>query len=179
MDWKNRIQSIGRSARRQALRLYRKAVGEKATPEFIARGWAIGVFFGCLIPFGFQLLLSIPAALWLRGSKTGAVLGTFITNHFTIFVIYPVQCFIGLRCLGDARSYRAIETALAEVFRNRDWQALSSLGAELIAAFFIGGALFALVLTPLTYYGMRLLVIRHRERLARRAARIAARQARA
>ena len=69
---------------------YKKIVGEDASPEFIARGWAIGMFYGCLIPFGLQLILSIPTAFFLKGSKVGATLGTFITNHFTVFVIYAV-----------------------------------------------------------------------------------------
>ena len=57
-----------------------KIVREKASPEYIARGWAIGMFFGCLIPFGFQLICSIPAAFILKGSKIGATLGTLLTN---------------------------------------------------------------------------------------------------
>ena len=70
--------------RKKLISLYSKIVREKASPEYIARGWAIGMFYGCMIPFGLQLICSIPTALVLRGSKIGAVLGTFITNHFTI-----------------------------------------------------------------------------------------------
>ena len=73
--------------RRQWQRLREKILGEKATPEFIARGWAIGMFYGCAIPFGFQLILSIPTAILLKGSKIGATIATFVTNHFTIFII--------------------------------------------------------------------------------------------
>ena len=63
-DWKHLI-------RRRARHIYRRTVREKASPEFIAKGWAIGMFYGCLAPFGLQICLSIPMALWLRGSKTG------------------------------------------------------------------------------------------------------------
>ena len=65
--------------RRQWQRLREKILGEKATPEFIARGWAIGMFYGCAIPFGFQLILSIPTAILLKGSKIGATIATFVT----------------------------------------------------------------------------------------------------
>ena len=75
--------------RRHWRRLLVRILREKAPPAFIARGWAIGMFYGCTIPFGFQLILSIPTAVILKGSKVGATVGTFITNHFTIFVIYP------------------------------------------------------------------------------------------
>ena len=97
---------------------------EKAAPEFIAKGWAIGVFYGCTIPFGFQLVLSIPTALILKGSKIGASVGTFITNHFTIFIIYPVQCWIGNRLLGGDLSYGGITQALKDVLAERSWEAL-------------------------------------------------------
>ena len=61
--------SIKSTIRRWWLKLYTKMVGEKATPEYIARGWAIGMFYGCMIPFGFQLMLSIPTSFALKGSK--------------------------------------------------------------------------------------------------------------
>ena len=67
--------------RRQWQRLREKILGEKASPEFIARGWAIGMFYGCAIPFGFQLILSIPTAILLKGSKIGATVATFVTRR--------------------------------------------------------------------------------------------------
>ena len=73
--------------KRKLILLYLKIVREKASPEYIARGWAIGMFYGCLIPFGFQLICSIPTAFLLKGSKIGASVGTLITNHFSVFII--------------------------------------------------------------------------------------------
>jgi len=78
---------------RKWIALYSRIIHEKATPEYIARGWAVGMFFGCLAPFGMQLILSVPTAFLLKGSKIGATIGTLLTNHFTIFLIYPVQCY--------------------------------------------------------------------------------------
>jgi uncharacterized protein (DUF2062 family) len=51
---------LGVTIRRWWKKIYAKMVSEKATPEYIARGWAIGMFYGCFIPFGAQLILSIP-----------------------------------------------------------------------------------------------------------------------
>ena len=154
---------------RQWQRLREKIVREQATPEFIARGWAIGMFYGCAIPFGFQLVLSIPTAIILKGSKIGATVGTFVTNHFSIFVVYPVQCWIGNRLLGGDLSYGAIRHALRGLVKEQSWDALVRIGGELAAAFFAGGLLFAAIFTPLTYLGVRALVRGHR---ARRAARL-------
>ena len=114
--------------RRQWQRLREKILGEKASPEFIARGWAIGMFYGCAIPFGFQLILSIPTAILLKGSKIGATVATFVTNHFTIFIIYPVQCWVGNRLLGGGFSYGAISHALRDVVKDQSWDSVLQLG---------------------------------------------------
>ena len=155
---------LGKYLKHKYLVLCAKMVREKASPDFIARGWAIGMFFGCAIPFGFQLILSIPAAFLLKGSKIGAVVGTLITNHFSIFVIYPVQCVVGNRLIGGRLSYSAVNAAMRELISKQSYKALLALGGELAASFFVGGALLALVMTPLTYFGVRSLVIRRRAR---------------
>ena len=152
--------------RRQWQRLREKILGEKASPEFIARGWAIGMFYGCAIPFGFQLILSIPTAILLKGSKIGATVATFVTNHFTIFIIYPVQCWIGNRLLGGGFSYGAISHALRDVVKEQSWDSLARIGGDLVAAFFVGGLLFAVIFTPVTYFAVRTFVRRNRARKA-------------
>jgi len=142
--------------------LYAKVVKEKATPEYIARGWAIGMFFGCLVPFGLQLICSIPTAFLLKGSKIGATLGTLLTNHFTIFIIYPVQCYVGDKLTGGNISYAEIKDAFKDVLNEQSYSALLGIGWELVLAFFVGGALLTVVMTPLTYWFVRNLVIRYR-----------------
>lgn len=143
--------------------LYSKIVREKATPEYIAKGWAIGMFYGCLIPFGLQLALSIPTAFIMKGSKIGAVLGTLLTNQITIFFIYPAQCFVGNKIIGGDLSYHAVEEALKDVLKNQDFSTLWNLGGDLVVAFFIGGALLTAVMTPITYVFVKKLVIKYRQ----------------
>lgn len=140
--------------KRQWVRLRVKMLREKASPEFIARGWAIGMFYGCTIPFGLQLALSIPTAFILKGSKIGATFGTLLTNHFTIWFIYPAQCWVGNRLLGGELSFANINTALKDVLTEQSWEALLRLGGDLCSAFLLGGALLAAVCVPLTYWGV-------------------------
>ncbi len=143
------------------LRLYVQMVREKASPEYIARGWSLGMFIGCTIPFGFQLLVSVPLSFTLKCSKIGAVLGTFITNPLTIFFLYPAQCWLADRLLFSGHlSYSHL--------CNTEWtyDSVMELGTDAARAFFVGGFLFAAVLTPLTYWGVLKLVRRHRARVA-------------
>ena len=139
-----------------------KAVRDKGTPEYIARGWAIGMFVGFAIPFGLQLAISIPLSFLLKGSKLGSILGTFATNHFTIFIIYPIQCWVGNRILCGNLSLDRIQCMMRDVLRLQDYETLFSMGLEVAASFFVGGLLFAAVSTPVCYYAVRRVVINYR-----------------
>ena len=142
--------------------LYHKMVGEEASSSYIARGWAIGMFFGCSIPFGAQLMLSIPCAFILKGSKIGATIGTFITNHFSIFIIYPLQTYGGAKLIGLPLSYDDIKSAMMEVIEKQNYETLLSLGVDIAIAFAVGGLVMALVFTPITYFGVKYLVDKYR-----------------
>ena len=152
--------------KRKGLGLYARIVREKKPPEFIARGWAIGMFIGCSVPFGFQLVLSVPLAFWLKGSRVGATIGTFITNPLTIFFIYPVQCWVADRLfLSGGLSYNRL------VGTEWNFEAVAALGSEALKAFFLGGLLFAVVLTPITYFTVLQLVKGYRRQIAKLKAR--------
>lgn len=164
--------SAGRWFKKKWRNFYLKIVREKASPEYIARGWSIGMFFGCLIPIGGQLVCSIPAAFLLKGSKIGAVLGTFITNQITVFFIYPVQCYAGAKLIGLDLSYGDIKEKLKEIVHASDFSefvdAAKSLAGDLTIAFFVGGAIMAVVFTPITYIMVKKMVIGYRIQLEKR-----------
>ena len=166
------MNNVGHWVRKKSRKMYLKIVREKATPEYIARGWSIGMFFGCLIPIGGQLICSIPAAFLLKGSKIGAVLGTFLTNQVTVFFIYPVQCYAGAKLLGLDLSYDCIKTKLKDVVSASGFteclDALKNLAGDLAGAFFLGGAIMAAVLTPITYVVVKKMVIGYRIQVEKR-----------
>lgn len=141
----------------------------------VAAGWALGMFIGCTIPFGLQLILAIPLSFALKVSKIGASLGTFITNPLTIVFIYPAQIWVGARLMGATLGSEEIQsycTRLMSVslFSADGWQTLAEIGGVILGGFFLGGFLLALVCTPLTYFGVLRLVEAHRARRARKAA---------
>ena len=156
--------SIRTKLRRMRLRLYMKMVREKASPEYIARGWAIGMFYGCLIPFGFQLICSIPTSFLLKGSKIGATVGTFFTNHFSVFIIYPLQCWVGNKIMRGSLTWQDACNMMKDVLQKQNYESLLALGWDLVAAFFIGGALLTAVMTPLTYIFVKKAVIAFRRK---------------
>lgn len=128
-------------------------------PEDVAAGWALGMFVGCAIPFGLQLIVSIPLALMMRISKIGATLGTLITNPITIFFIYPAQTYVVNKILfGGSITYSKLMNV------EWTWESVRRLGAEAMASFFLGGIFLALIMTPITYLVVKSLVVRHRRR---------------
>ena len=131
-------------------------------PEDVAAGWALGMFIGCAIPFGLQLIVSIPLALMMRISKIGATLGTLITNPITIFFIYPAQTYVVNKILfGGSITYSKLMNF------EWTWESVRRLGAEAMASFFLGGIFLALIMTPITYLVVKSLVVRHRRRRAK------------
>ena len=154
--------SFGSYVKSKYLRLCAKIVMEKHSPEYIARGWAIGMFYGCAIPFGFQLVLSIPTAFLLKGSKIGSAVGTLITNHFTIFIIYPVQCWVGNRLIGGTLNWEGLVSATRGLVVHHTYHEFLQLGTEVIISFFAGGLLMAAILTPTVYIAVLVMVKRYR-----------------
>ena len=134
-----------------------KIVGDPLPPEDVAAGWALGMFIGCAIPFGLQLLVSIPLAIMMRVSKVGATVGTLITNPFTIFFIYPAQTWVMYNILFGHREMGELPT---------EWtrQSVMALSGPVIISFFLGGIALALVLSPITYFVVKRIVIRYRSK---------------
>ena len=150
----------------QSLRSYwhalkAKMVKDPLPPEDVAAGWALGMFVGCAVPFGLQLIVSVPLALMMRVSKIGATLGTLITNPVTIFIIYPAQTWA---------VYRVLFGGSPELPSEWTWETVKALAGRTVASFFLGGVLLGVLLTPLTFFAVRRLVVASRAAADRRRA---------
>ena len=148
----------------QSLRSYwhvlkAKMVKDPLPPEDVAAGWALGMFIGCAVPFGLQLIVSIPLALMMRVSKVGATLGTLITNPITIFVIYPAQTWAVNRLLfGGSLTFQRL------MDMEWTWPSVRHLGAEAMVSFFLGGLALGMIFSPVTYFLVRRIVLRYRSK---------------
>jgi len=137
--------------------LREKMVRDPLPPEDVAGGWALGMFVGCAVPFGLQLLVSVPLAFMMRVSKVGATVGTLVTNPVTIFFIYPAQTWVVYNILFGHRE-------MGELPKEWTREAVMALSGPVIASFFLGGLLLALILTPITYFIVKRIVVEYRRR---------------
>ena len=141
--------------------LREKMVSDPLPPEDVAAGWALGMFVGCAIPFGLQLLVSVPLAIMMRVSKIGATVGTLITNPVTIFFIYPAQTWVMYNLLFGHRELGELPT---------EWtrQSVMAMSGPVIISFVLGGIVLALILSPITYFVVKRIVIRYRRKWPRK-----------
>ncbi len=131
----------------------------------VARGVAIGLFFGLLIPVA-QIVCAAVAAIGVRANVPVAALATLVTNPFTFPPIYYGAFRIGHWILGgDGESpavLPAVATEASLVTRLTEW--LSTVGPALALGLLILAAVSALVGYAGVHAGWRLAVTLRRRR---------------
>lgn len=130
----------------------KKLIRIKDSPQKIARGFAIGVFWGIMPTFGFAIVFSLPTAVFLKGNKLAAVVGTVVANPLTVPFLYPLEYKIGQLIL------RTEPLPLSWDFFSL--RSLLSLGKS----FLIGGVIFAIGMALLTYFLVLQIIARYRSR---------------
>lgn len=155
---------------------HRKVLHQSGDPAYIARGVALGLIVGWVIPMGFQIILVLPLSFLVRAAKVPAIVFTFVSNHFTVIFLYPLQCWLGSLVLRNgltfeelSRTTGRIVAALEDASMHEAWQEFSKLGGQVISAFFVGGLLLGIPSALVGYYMTLQLVRRYRSfREARR-----------
>ena len=118
----------------------------KEHPQRIARGFAAGVFAGCMPLMGLQFLLSFLLALLIRGNKVTALMGTWISNPFTYVPIFLLNFKIGKFII----NLLSPELSLQMSFESG--QKLTDLGQEITIAVLLGSIIVGLCSSFISYY---------------------------
>jgi uncharacterized protein len=124
----------------------------------IARGVAIGVFFGLLLPLA-QFLFAVGFAILLRGHVAAAAAATLVSNPLTFAPLYWLAHRIGSTLLGSSKAEALAHAAMVEAqveataaeqgWLSATWQAVTSAGAPLLvglAVMAVAGALLGFLL---------------------------------
>jgi uncharacterized protein len=78
----------------------RKLLKVKDTPEALARGLAVGFFFGVSLFWGLQIALAVLVSYLVRGNKVVAAAMTAISNPLTTLPLYSLCYLIGHMIVG-------------------------------------------------------------------------------
>ena len=117
----------------------------KDTPEALARGLAIGLFFGVSFFWGLQIALAVLASWLLRGNKVIAAAMTAISNPLTTLPLYSFCYFVGHLIVGGA-------DALPDFDAVHDLQGFLALGPHFFVTMLVGTTLVGAVGAVAVYF---------------------------
>jgi uncharacterized protein len=174
------LHDLARIERYRILKPLHRHAGEHALFAFdrdrVARGVAVGFFFGILTPVA-QIVFAIVAAITLRANLVVAVTSTLITNPFSLPFVYYFAYRIGSALTGRTAALAA-DAAVSEKAAERaldvgDWVPtllawVSSVGIPLMIGVLSLAMTAALLGYLLVHAGWALWAVidRHRKRAA-------------
>ena len=130
----------------------------EGNPHHLALGMGVGIFVSIMPIIPFQTLVALGLAFIVRGSKSAAFLGTWLSNPLTIPLVYYANYKVGCLLLG-------YETTLESISFD-SFSQLMELGLEVTLAMLVGGAAIGAVLGVAAYFATfrGFIVIRRRSR---------------
>lgn len=131
----------------------------RGDPEYLARGFAFGIFIGILPLAPVQTIILVPLTILLRISTLSAfIAGIIVSNPLTFIPQYYFTWKIGNAVLPGWVTWTEIENALrviAEQGLLDGIAALSQLGIKAIAVIETGGALLGIPAGIISYFFAR------------------------
>jgi uncharacterized protein (DUF2062 family) len=130
----------------------------EGNPHYIAMGTAVGVFVSITPIIPLQTIVAVALAFLVRGSKSAAALGTWLSNPITIPLVYYSNYKLGCFLLGYQTT---LDTIAFDSFSQ-----LMELGLEVTWSMLVGGVVIGSILGVVAYFvTFRVFVtIRHHSR---------------
>jgi hypothetical protein len=145
-----------------------KLLKQQGPPDSIARGVAVGFLTGFLVPFGLQVVAALFFAYLVRGKKIPAVACTWITNHVTVFIFYPAQCYLGSIIMGTPMSFNYFDGIFKNFAKNPSISEFVEMGSEILIPFFLGGAVVGSLTAFIGYFASYGIIVRYRQKKDRK-----------
>jgi uncharacterized protein (DUF2062 family) len=123
---------------------------------------------GFLFPVGTQIPFALLFAYILRAKKILTIIFTFPTNIYTMFFIYPVQCWVGGKLCGIPLRFSVLRHMFRDITSEFSLENFLELSVDVITAFFAGGLLFALLSATIGYFAVYGMIMSYRQRIQKR-----------
>jgi uncharacterized protein (DUF2062 family) len=128
---------------RQLRYVYLRFLRLRGDPHDLALGMALGVFAGMMPILPFQTALAVALALFFKGSKIAAALGTWVSNPFNWYFLYIYSYKIGAWLLGISEKHKVLHSIMTSIHQKEGAMVIlgkiASAGGAMTAAFLVGG----------------------------------------
>ena len=117
---------------------------------------SFGIFTGMMPIMPFQMALALALALFFKGSKITAALGTWISNPLNWYFLYYFSYKIGVHILGLHGQEALFSSIMAAVRSGQESmvivEKILSSGGLMVATFLVGGLIMGTVFAIPSYF---------------------------
>ncbi|MDY6881808.1 MAG: DUF2062 domain-containing protein [Desulfatiglans sp.] len=140
---------------RQLKYYYLRFLRLRGQPEELALGMAFGVFAGMMPIMPFQTAVAVTLAIFFKGSKITAAIGTWISNPLNLYLVYFYNFKLGAFLLGIPKKSAGFSAIMAAIRSGEEAMVvvgeLMSVGGTTAMAFLVGGVVMGTLTSIPTY----------------------------
>jgi len=134
---------------RQLKYYYLRFLRLRGQPDELALGMAFGIFTGMMPIMPFQTAVAVTLAIFFKGSKITAALGTWISNPFNLYLLYHYNFKLGAFLLGLPEKSAGFSAIMAAIRSGEEPMVivgkLIGVGGTTGIAFLVGGLVMGIV----------------------------------
>ena len=141
---------------RQIRYYYLRFIRLRGDPSELALGMAFGVFTGMMPIMPFQIAVAVALALFFKGSKITAALGTWISNPLNWYFLYYANYKLGAFLLRLPEQNEMFSSVMAAIQSGEESMVIVNTilgaGGVSLAAFLLGGLVMGTVAAFPSYF---------------------------
>ena len=141
---------------RQIKYFYLRLIALRGEPHELALGAALGVFSGMMPIIPFQTALAITLALFFKGSKIMAALGTWVSNPLNWYFIYYYSYRLGALIMGLPERSSVFSSIMTAVGSGETPMVIVGkifgAGTAFVTAFLLGGFIMGVVSAVVCFF---------------------------
>ncbi len=142
--------------KRQIRYYYLRVKRLRGDPHELAIGMALGIFIGMMPIMPFQIAAAITLAIFFKGSKITAVLGTWISNPLNWYFLYYSSYKLGAFILRLPKQNEIIVSIMTAIKAGEESLVvvgkILGAGGVSLAAFLLGGLVMGIVASVPSYF---------------------------
>ncbi len=141
---------------RQIRYYYLRFIRLRGGSHELALGMAFGIFAGMMPIVPIQTAVAVALAIFFKGSKITAAVGTWVSNPLNWPFLYYYNHKLGAFLLGLPENSEVFSSVMIAIKSGEKWMAIAGkilgAGGVSLAAFLLGGLIMGIVLSVPSYF---------------------------